>query len=150
MAVLAFFALVLVSFGNSQTRGVEDMAQQSKRKFGGVRWKERRSDQRRLDLSRRGDLDRRDTGHPAPLDVVEQRMGERRQRQDQRGGERRQSDGGRILFGGISALYWIIALIAAGAILLWLVLWYDHLTGGGALLMDSPTLQDPLESIKLK
>jgi hypothetical protein len=34
--------------------------------------------------------------------------------------------------------------------LLWLVLWYDHLTGGGALLMDSPTLQDPLESIKLK
>ncbi len=125
------------------------MAQQGQRKFGQVRWKERRGDQRRLDLARRGDLDRRDTGHPAPPDVVEQRLGERRQRRDRRGGERRQNDGASIVIGGISALYWTFALVAVGAIALWLFLWYDHLTGG-ALLMDSPTLQDPLESIKLK
>jgi hypothetical protein len=149
MAVLAFLDRMLLSFANPQVRWAEVMAQQGGRKFGQVRWKERRNDQRRLDLSRRGDLDRRDTGGPAPPDVVEQRMGERRQRQDRRGGERRKGDGARVLFGGISALYWAFALIAVGAVVLWIVLWYDHLTGG-ALLMDSPTLQDPLDSIKLK
>ncbi len=153
-AVLAFFAAMLLSFGDSralQGGGAGDMAQRGeKKRFGRVRWKERRGDQRRLDLARRGDLDRRDTGGPAAgPDIVEQRLGERRQRQGRRDGERRQGDGGSIVFGGISLLYWTFALIALAAVVLWLFLWYDHVTGGG-LLMGSPTLQDPLDSIKLK